>query len=114
MTNNDTPLLELKNLTTVFPTKRGLVTAVNKVNLRLASGEILGIVGESGCGKSTILLSILRLIAKPGRIDQGEIRFRGQDLRRLPGRVMHEMRGKEISMIFQDPLSKLKPGLTPL
>ncbi len=109
MKTNDTPLLQLKNLTTVFPTKRGLVTAVNQVNLRVAPGEILGIVGESGCGKSTVLLSILRLIARPGRIAAGEIIFRGQNLRRLPKKAMRSIRGKEISMIFQDPLSTLNP-----
>ena len=106
---NDLPLLQLKNLTTIFPTKRGEVTAVNEVNLDLAGGEILGIVGEAGCGKSTVLLSILRLIARPGRIDRGEILFRGQDLRRSPQRAMRDIRGKEISMIFQDPLSTLNP-----
>lgn len=109
MSHKQTPLLELKNLTTVFPTRRGPVTAVNGVNLRLAPGEILGIVGESGCGKSTVLLSILRLIARPGRITAGEIIFKGQNLRRLPQRVMRTIRGKEISMIFQDPLSTLNP-----
>jgi oligopeptide/dipeptide ABC transporter ATP-binding protein len=108
MNKNNTPLLELKNLTTVFPTKRGLVTAVSGVNLRMAPGEILGIVGESGCGKSTILLSILRLIARPGRV-KGEVIFRGQNLRRLPQRAMRDIRGKEIAMIFQDPLSTLNP-----
>ena len=106
---NPKPLLELKNLTTVFPTRRGLVTAVNDVNLRVAPGEILGIVGESGCGKSSILLSILGLIPRPGRIDQGEVIFKGQDLRQLSGRAMRGIRGKEISMIFQDPLSTLNP-----
>ena len=105
---NDTPLLELKNLTTVFPTKRGLVTAVDRVNLRLAPGEILGIVGESGCGKSTVLLSILGLITKPGRVE-GEVNFRGQNLYDLPQRSMRAIRGKEIAMIFQDPLSTLNP-----
>lgn len=104
-----TPLLELKNLTTAFPTKRGLVTAVNRVNLRLAPGEILGIVGESGSGKSTVLLSILRLIARPGRITEGEIHFRGQNLRDLPQSAMRTIRGREIAMIFQDPLSTLNP-----
>ncbi|MCE7985141.1 MAG: ABC transporter ATP-binding protein [Caldilinea sp. CFX5] len=104
-----TPLLELKNLTTIFPTKRGLVTAVNRVNLRLAPGEILGIVGESGSGKSTVLLSILRLIARPGRITEGEIRFRGQNLRDLPPSAMRTIRGQAIAMIFQDPLSTLNP-----
>jgi oligopeptide/dipeptide ABC transporter ATP-binding protein len=104
-----TSLLQLKNLSTVFPTKRGLVRAVNRVNLRVAPGEILGIVGESGCGKSTVLLSILQLIARPGRIAEGEILFRGQDLRRLPDEAVRAIRGKEIAMIFQDPLSTLNP-----
>ncbi len=108
--NNNTPsLLEIKNLTTVFPTRRGLVTAVNGVNLRLGRGEILGIVGESGCGKSTVLLSILGLIAKPGRIATGEVIFKGQDLRRLSTGQLREIRGKEIAMIFQDPQSTLNP-----
>ncbi len=109
MKTNKTPLLELKNLTAVFPTKRGLVTAVNRVDLRLAPGEILGIVGESGCGKSTVLLSILRLIARPGQINQGEIIFRGKNLRNLSQPAMRNIRGKEIAMIFQDPLSTLNP-----
>lgn len=108
MNKSNEPLLELKNLTTIFPTKRGQVTAVNNVNLRLAPGEILGIVGESGCGKSTILLSILGLIARPGYVE-GEVNFRGQNLRRLPQRSIRAIRGKEISMIFQDPLSTLNP-----
>lgn len=103
------PLLELKNLTTVFPTRRGRVIAVNGVNLRVGPGEILGIVGESGCGKSTILLSILGLIPRPGRIEQGEVIFKGQDLRRLAQGAMRDIRGKEIAMIFQDPLSTLNP-----
>lgn len=107
MTTN--PLLELKNLTTVFPTRRGLVTAVNSVNLRLGRGEILGIVGESGCGKSTVLLSILGLIPRPGRITGGQVLFKGQDMRHLLSRRLREIRGKEISMIFQDPLSTLNP-----
>lgn len=108
-TPSETPLLQLQNLTTTFPTRRGLVTAVNRVNLRLAKGEILGIVGESGCGKSTVLLSILRLIARPGRIAEGEILFQGRNLRKLPQRAMRDIRGKEIAMIFQDPLSTLNP-----
>jgi oligopeptide/dipeptide ABC transporter ATP-binding protein len=103
------PLLQLKNLTTVFPPKRGQVVAVNGVNLHLAPGEILGIVGESGCGKSTVLRSILRLIDKPGSIAGGEIVFKGQDLLSLSSREMRNIRGKEISMIFQDPLSTLNP-----
>jgi oligopeptide/dipeptide ABC transporter ATP-binding protein len=103
------PLLELHNLSTVFPTRRGEVQAVDCIDLRLAQGEILGLVGESGCGKSTVLLSILRLIRAPGRVAGGEIRFGGQDLCKLSGQEMRSVRGNEISMIFQDPLSTLNP-----
>jgi len=103
-------LLELRNLTTVYPMKRGLVRAVDCVSLTLREGEILGLVGESGCGKSTVLLSILRLIRRPGYIAEGEIRFRGRNLRDLSSREMRAIRGKEIAMIFQDPLSTLNPA----
>lgn len=103
-------LLELRNLTTLYPTQRGLVRAVDGINLSVKQGEILGIVGESGCGKSTVLLSILRLIRRPGYIAQGEILFRGRNLRTLSPQVMRSIRGKEISMIFQDPLSTLNPA----
>lgn len=103
------PLLELRKLTTVFPTRRGEVTAVNAVNLRVAPGEILGIVGESGCGKSTILLSILGLVPRPGRVEQGQILFQGKDLGELSAPQMRALRGRAISMIFQDPQSTLNP-----
>ncbi len=106
----NTPLLELRKLTTIYPTKRGLVRAVDSVTFSMARGQILGLVGESGCGKSTVLLSILRLIRRPGHIAQGEIRFRGRDLRDLSSNTMRTIRGKEISMIFQDPLSTLNPA----
>ncbi len=103
-------LLEIRNLTTVFPGRRGDVHAVDGLNLDLRAGEILGIVGESGCGKSTVLLSILRLIRQPGYIGSGEVRFRGRDLRKLNGEAMRQVRGREISMIFQDPLTTLNPA----
>ena len=110
MSTNRVPLLELRNLTTVYPTKRGEVRAVDGVSLTLREGEILGIVGESGCGKSTVLLSILRLIRKPGRIAGGQILFKGRDLLALSNREMRDIRGREIAMIFQDPLSTLNPA----
>jgi len=106
----ETPLLELRNLTTVYPTGRGLVRAVDGVTLSVRKGEILGIVGESGCGKSTVLLSILRLVPRPGYIEKGEIRFRGQDVHHLSPRELRTIRGREIAMIFQDPLSTLNPA----
>ncbi|MHB0871500.1 MAG: ATP-binding cassette domain-containing protein, partial [Chloroflexota bacterium] len=101
--SSDTRLLELRDLTTVFPTRRGLVPAVAAVSLALDRGEILGIVGESGCGKSVTMLSILRLVSSPGRIASGEILFHGRDLLRLPGHEMRRIRGKDIAMVFQDP-----------
>ncbi len=106
------PLLELKNLTTIYPTRRGEVPAVHRVSLKIGQGEILGLVGESGCGKSTVLLSILRLIRPPGSITEGEILFQGQNLLHLPSRELRSLRGKEIAMIFQDPLSTLNPAFS--
>jgi oligopeptide/dipeptide ABC transporter ATP-binding protein len=103
-------LLELRNLTTIFPTRRGEVRAVDGVQLSLSEGEILGIVGESGCGKSTALLSIMRLVRSPGRLAGGQILFRGRDLSTLSDSEMRAVRGREIAMIFQDPLSTLNPA----
>jgi oligopeptide/dipeptide ABC transporter ATP-binding protein len=104
------PILELKSLTTVFPTRRGLVQAVSDVSFKLHQSEILGIVGESGSGKSVTLLSILRLISSPGRIEMGEVSFEGRDLLKLPDRQMRQIRGKDIAMVFQDPQSTLNPA----
>lgn len=108
----DTPLLELDNLATVFPTRRGLVQAVAGVSLIVRAGEILGIVGESGCGKSVTLLSILRLISAPGLIAGGRVLFQGTDLLSLSDGQMRRIRGKDIAMVFQDPLSTLNPAFT--
>lgn len=106
------PLLEVKDLNAVFPSGERLVRAVNDISFSLDEGEILGIVGESGCGKSTLLLSLLRLIRYPGKVESGEILFRGNDLLQMSSNQMRAMRGKEISMIFQDPLSTLNPAFT--
>lgn len=105
-------LLTVRDLTTIFPTKRGEVRALDGLDLNLSGGEILGIVGESGCGKSTALLSILRLIRKPGYIAEGEILYQGKNLRNLNSIDMRAVRGKNISMIFQDPQSTLNPAFT--
>ncbi|MFN2274423.1 MAG: ATP-binding cassette domain-containing protein, partial [Anaerolineales bacterium] len=112
MTNSKTPLLDIRNLQTVFPSNGKLVRAVTDVNITLNEGEILGVVGESGCGKSTLLLSILRLLRYPGRVEGGEVRFRGRDVLQLNNGAMRALRGKDISMIFQDPLSTLNPAFT--
>ncbi len=106
----DTPLLEVDELTTVFPTRRGLVRAVSGLSFQLGQREKLGIVGESGSGKSVTLLSILRLVPFPGKVMQGAVRFRGQDLLAQPAKVMRQLRGKDIAMIFQDPMTTLNPA----
>ncbi len=105
------PVLQVKDLKTQFFTDDGVVKAVNGVSFELHPGETLGIVGESGCGKSVTALSILRLVQEPGRIVSGEILFKGDDLLKLSNEEMREIRGKDIAMIFQDPLSSLNPVL---
>jgi len=103
------PLLEIKGLHTSFYTRDGLVRAVDGIDFHVDRGEIMGLVGESGCGKSVTSLSIMRLVAKPGRITGGEILFDGQDLLKLPDDDMRKIRGDRISMIFQQPTSSLNP-----
>lgn len=107
------PLLEVKNLKTHFLTERGKVTAVNGVSFEIRPGEIVGIVGESGCGKSVMSQSIIRLLEHSDPIEyEGEIRFDGEDLLAVPLSRLRAVRGDEISMIFQDPLSSLNPVYT--
>jgi oligopeptide/dipeptide ABC transporter ATP-binding protein len=105
-------LLEVKNLQTQFPTRGGLVRAVDGVSFDLDSGELLGLVGESGCGKSITALSIMRLIARPGKIVGGEITFDGKRLLQLSDAQMRQIRGDDIAMIFQDPMTSLNPVFT--
>jgi oligopeptide/dipeptide ABC transporter ATP-binding protein len=103
-------LLQVRDLRTHFFTEDGVVRAVDGVSFELAAGETLAVVGESGSGKSVTSLSILRLVATPpGRIVGGEVRFRGTDLLRLPESGMRAIRGREISMIFQEPMTSLNP-----
>ena len=106
-------VLRVRNLRTYFHTRRGIVKAVDGASFSVARGETLGIVGESGSGKSITSLSILKLLPKPvGRIEDGEIRFCGEDLLKKSEREMRRLRGKRISMILQDPMSSLNPVLT--
>ena len=105
------PILQVKNLRTDFFTDDGVVQAVRDVSFNLNAGETLGIVGESGCGKSVTAMSILGLVQTPGKVTGGEIIFNGQDLTKLSGEEMREIRGRDIAMIFQDPLSSLNPVL---
>lgn len=106
---DNTPLLEIRNLKTYFYTDDGVVKAVDGVDFTVRRGEVLGLVGESGCGKSVTSLSILRLIAVPGKIIEGEILFEGNDLLTLSEEDMVSMRGNRLSMIFQQPQSSLNP-----
>ncbi|MFA5112938.1 MAG: ABC transporter ATP-binding protein [Candidatus Margulisiibacteriota bacterium] len=105
-------MLEVKELTVTYKGEGTPVTAVDRVSLRVAPGGSLGIVGESGSGKSTIALAIMRLLANPGRIERGEIIFKGRDLLKLSEREMIKVRGGQISMIFQDPFTSLNPVFT--
>jgi oligopeptide/dipeptide ABC transporter ATP-binding protein len=105
-----TTLLEINHLTVQFDTKAGPLTAVNDVSFTIRQGEVLGVVGESGCGKSVTALSILRLIPRPpGRFAHGEILYHGRDLLTLPIEALRAIRGHEISMIFQEPMTALSP-----
>jgi len=106
------PLLEVKNLKTYFFTADGVVKAVDGVDFEVYSGEILGLVGESGCGKSVTSYSILQLVDDPGQIVDGEIYFEGKNLLELDFSEMVEMRGNRLSMIFQQPQSSLNPVFT--
>jgi peptide/nickel transport system ATP-binding protein len=107
------PLLEVADLRTWFFTRDGIVRAVDGVSFHVTPGETLAIVGESGCGKSVTALSVLRLIpSPPGRIVSGKIRFAGRDLLDLSEAQMRQVRGNEISMIFQEPMTSLNPVLT--
>ena len=103
------PLLEVKGLRTSFHTRDGAVRAVDGIDFSVDRGEIMGLVGESGCGKSVTSLSIMRLVAPPGRIEAGEMLFDGQDLLKLSTDAMRKIRGERISMIFQQPTSSLNP-----
>jgi oligopeptide transport system ATP-binding protein len=106
-------LLEVKNLETQFSTPDGTVHAVNGISFSLKEGETLGVVGESGCGKSVTMMSLLRLIPMPpGKIVNGEVLFQGQDLMKMTKDEIRHIRGAKISMIFQDPMTSLNPVLT--
>ena len=107
-----TPLLSVRDLRTWFHTFTGVVKAVNGVSFDLMPGEIMGLVGESGGGKSVVGFSILGLIDPPGRIEGGQILFDGRDLAQLPEDALRRIRGREIGMVFQDPMTSLNPVQT--
>lgn len=109
MTDNNI-ILQVQNLTTAFDTEAGRIRAIDDISFNLKKEQVLGIVGESGCGKSVTALSIMRLLPKPvGVIESGRILFKGEDIVGLEADKMHEIRGKRISMIFQEPMTSLNP-----
>ena len=107
-----TNLLEINNLSVDFPSRRGQVSAVNKVSLAVAKGEVLGLVGESGAGKSTIGNSVINLLEPPGHISGGEIIFDGTRIDQMSNEEMRKIRGAKIGTIFQDPQTSLNPLMT--
>ena len=106
------PLLQIEGLRTVFRGPGGDVPAVDGVTLSVPRGKTLGIVGESGCGKSMLSLSVMRLVPTPGRVAAGRVLFEGQDLLTLPPAAMRGLRGNRIAMIFQEPMTSLNPVFT--
>jgi peptide/nickel transport system ATP-binding protein len=102
-------ILEIENLKVHFPIHIGTVQAVENVSLDLQPGEVMGLVGESGCGKSTLGFSIIRLLRPPGTIAAGQIRYHGKDILKMSQKELLNIRGKQIAMIFQDPLTSLNP-----
>ena len=106
------PLLQIEGLRTVFRGAAGDVPAVDGVSLSVPAGKTLGIVGESGCGKSMLSLSVMRLVPNPGRVAEGRVLFEGQDLLALPPAAMRGIRGNRIAMIFQEPMTSLNPVFT--
>jgi oligopeptide/dipeptide ABC transporter ATP-binding protein len=112
-TPTDTPLLSIRGLRTYFYTESGVAKAVDGVDLNINRGEVLGLVGESGSGKSVTALSVLRLIPEPpGKIVAGEIVFNGRDLLKLSWDDVHQIRGRDIGMVFQEPMTSLNPVFT--
>jgi peptide/nickel transport system ATP-binding protein len=105
-------ILEVQDLTVQFPTRRGILTAVDSISFSIAPGEVLGVVGESGAGKSMTGLAVIGLLEPPGRITAGEVRLEGSRIDNLPHEAMRRIRGRRIGVIFQDPLTSLNPLYT--
>jgi peptide/nickel transport system ATP-binding protein len=106
------PLLEVRDLSVSFRTEDGVVRAVDGLSLSISQGEVLGIVGESGSGKTVSMMAVLRLIRDPNAVIEGQVLYRGRDLMQMSEREMREVRGSEIAMIFQDPMTALTPVYT--
>lgn len=110
--DNNGALLEVVDLHTHFFIKEGVVKAVNGVTFQLSPGKILGLVGESGCGKTVTALSLLRLVPYPGKVVAGQVNLRGRDLVEMEEAELRRIRGREVAMVFQDPMTSLNPMLT--
>ncbi|HTY19500.1 MAG TPA: ABC transporter ATP-binding protein [Myxococcota bacterium] len=106
------PLLAVEDLVTTFPAPGGRIAVVDRVDLQVGRGEVLALVGESGCGKSMTALSLLRLVPRPGRVERGRIRLGGRALEGLPATQWRRIRGAEMAMIFQEPMTSLNPVQT--
>ena len=110
MSEQNKPVLEVKGLQTYFKTDAGIVKAVDGVSFTVHEGETIGLVGESGCGKSVTNLSIMRLVpSPPGKIVGGEVLYEGRDIMKMSEKELRTIRGNNISMIFQDPMTSLNP-----
>ena len=107
-----TPLLEVQDLSVTFRTEEGLVRAVDSVSLSVSPGEVVGIVGESGSGKTVSMLAVMRLIRDPNAVIEGHVFHRGRDLLQLSRNEIRSVRGAEIAMVFQDPMTSLTPVYT--
>lgn len=108
----ETPIIEVKNLETTFTTKAGPFRAVNNISYSINKGQTLGIVGESGCGKSVTSYSLMRLIERPGQVTGGQVLLNGRDILKLSEAQMQDVRGGEMAMIFQEPMTALNPVMT--
>jgi oligopeptide/dipeptide ABC transporter ATP-binding protein len=106
------PVLDIENLSVDYHTDQGTLHALRGINVQIPQGRIVGVVGESGCGKSTLISVIIRLLAANAQVEKGTVRFRGDDLLKLDPKAMRALRGNEISMVFQDPMTSLNPVLT--
>ena len=107
-----TPLLEIRDLSVSFPLERSTIHALQGLSLHVRAGERLGVVGESGSGKSVTAQSVMRMVPSPGRVTSGQILFEGHDILGLSSAAMHDVRGGQIGMIPQNPLSSLNPVIT--
>src|SRR5690625_3526532 len=109
--NTEIPILEIEDLNVSFQTRRGVIPAVMDFSMLVMPGETMGLVGESGCGKSTVSLAVMRYLGQNGRIDSGAIRFMGRDMATMQERELQRIRGSRIAMVYQEPMASLNPAM---